>query len=184
MATVGLCSLFEQGCYPWLYGGEWIESLVQSMSYPGTIGGAVPISTIANRSAAGWRLYHHQQQTQVFEKDGERPRPRWSYVLLHFICDEHGYGTNAMHNGVVCFFTTAAIKTVKSSPSTSGSWSREKILSMCRTLDPIYHVLPHLHSHFVWLSALKSSLWFTINLSTFQLDFPHLATHPLRTKPW
>jgi len=52
-----------------------------------TIGGAVPISAIANTATSCWRLHHHQQQTQVLEKDGER-RARWSYVPLHFICDE------------------------------------------------------------------------------------------------
>ena len=30
-----------------------MESLAQSTSYPGTIGGAVPISTIANRATSG-----------------------------------------------------------------------------------------------------------------------------------
>ena len=30
----------------------------------------------------------------------------------------------------------------------------------------------------------KVKPWFTINLSTFQIDFPNSTTHPLRTKPW
>ena len=82
--------------YIYIYGGVWIESLAQSMSYPGTTGGAVPISTIANRATSP-RL-HHQQQNEGIQKDGER-RARWSYVPLHLVCDEHGYGTNTMHNG-------------------------------------------------------------------------------------
>ena len=51
IAIVGLCSLSE-GNYPWIYGGESIELLAQSMSYPGTIGDAVPISAIANRATS------------------------------------------------------------------------------------------------------------------------------------
>ena len=39
-----------------------------------------------------------------------------------------------------------------------------------------------------WVTVRKRShspkVKFTINLSTFQTDFPHSATHPLRTKPW
>ena len=38
-----------------------------------------------------------------------------------YICDEHGYGTNAMHNGAFSIlFLTAATTTVISSPSPSG----------------------------------------------------------------
>ena len=43
------------------------------MSYPGMIGGAVPISTIANRATSCWPLHHHQQQQQIIR---ERWRPK------------------------------------------------------------------------------------------------------------
>ena len=33
----------------------------------------------------------NNNKTQAFQKDGER-RARRSYVPLHFVCDEHGYG--------------------------------------------------------------------------------------------
>ena len=104
------------------------------MSYPCTIGGAVPISTIANGATSCWPLHHHQQQqqTQVFEKYGER-RARWSYVPLHFVCDEHGYGTNTMHNGALGCDDYGWKTTVKSSPSTFRSRPWEKISSMRRT---------------------------------------------------
>ena len=50
IAIVGLCSLSEQGNYLGYMAVN--ESLAQSMSYPGTIGGAVPISAIANRATS------------------------------------------------------------------------------------------------------------------------------------
>jgi len=36
------------------------------------IGGAVPISAIANRATSGSRLHHQQQQNKSIQKDGER----------------------------------------------------------------------------------------------------------------
>ena len=63
-----------------------MESLAQSMSYPGTIGGAVPISAIANRATSCRRLHHQQQQTQAFEKDGERKEQDEAMSL--YMCDE------------------------------------------------------------------------------------------------
>jgi len=65
------------------------------MSYPSTIGGAVPILTIANRATSCWRL-HHQQQTQAFRKMANKEQDEATFL---YICDERGYGTNAMHNG-------------------------------------------------------------------------------------
>ena len=127
-----------------------MESLAQSMSYPGTIGGAVPISTIANRATSGWPLHH--QQTQVFEKDGER-KARWSYVPLHlwwaWLWHKRDAQRRILHR-VVCFFLTAATTTVISSPSTSGWRSREKISSMHKVLDPIHC---RLHARSVCLST-------------------------------
>ena len=43
--------------YPSLHAGEKIGLLGRSMSHPGTLGGAVPISTSGNRNTSGWPLY-------------------------------------------------------------------------------------------------------------------------------
>ena len=55
-AIVRLCSTIGQlqlSVYTW----RWVNRFIGwSMSYPGTIGGAVPISTSSNR-ATGWPLY-------------------------------------------------------------------------------------------------------------------------------
>ena len=128
------------------------------MSYPNTIGGAVPISTSGNRATSGWPLHHQQQQqkTQAFEIDDER-RARWSYVPLYYVCDEHDYCTNILHC-VVCFFLTAATTIVTSSPLTSESQPREKISSMRRTKSPIPSPIHHMQARLVRLSTELSVL--------------------------
>ena len=55
------------------------------MSYPGTIGGAVSISTIANRATSCSRLHHHQQQTQAFRKMANEEQNEATSL---YICDE------------------------------------------------------------------------------------------------
>ena len=62
------------------------------------IGSAVPISTIANTATSGSRLHHQQQQqqTQAFRKMANEEQDE---AMSLYMCDEHGYGTNAMHNG-------------------------------------------------------------------------------------
>ena len=43
--------------YPSIHAGEKTGLLGRSMSQPGTLGGAVPISTSGNRNTSGWPLY-------------------------------------------------------------------------------------------------------------------------------
>ena len=47
----------DNGNYPSIHAGEKIGLLGRSMSYPGTLGGAVPISTSGNRNTSSWPLY-------------------------------------------------------------------------------------------------------------------------------
>ena len=52
-AIVRLCYSIGQLVYPSIHAGEKIGLLGRSMSYPGTLGGAVPISTSGNRNTSG-----------------------------------------------------------------------------------------------------------------------------------
>ena len=129
-----------------------MESLAQSMSYPGTIGGAVPISTRGNRATSCWRLHHQQQQTQAFEKDGER-RARWSYVPLHFLCDELVMAQTQCTTALLVAMTMEERCRRRSSPSTSGSRPREKISSMRRKESSIPSPIHRIQSRLVRLST-------------------------------
>jgi len=125
IAIVGLCSLSE-GNYPWIFGGEWIESLAQSVSYPGTIGGAVPISAIANRATSCWRLHHQQQQqTQAFRKMVNEEQDEATSLC---ICDELVMAQTRCTTPLLVVMIMEERRRRWSLPLTSGSRPREKNL--------------------------------------------------------
>ena len=62
------------------------------MSYPGTLGGAVPISTSSNREPPPADLFT-SPSASAFEKDGIQ-RARRSYISVHFVYGVHHNYTN------------------------------------------------------------------------------------------
>ena len=69
------------------------------------LGGAVPISTMANRATAGWRLHHQQQQqAQAFRKMANEEQDEATSL---YICDELVMAQTrctTAHSPSCCFF--------------------------------------------------------------------------------
>ena len=137
-------------------------------------GGAVPISTIANR-ATSCSSPTTTTNSGIREKRWTKNKMKlcpstfrlWGACLLH----KRDAQQCTLHR-VVYIFPTAATTTVISSPSTSGSRLREKISSTRRTQNPIHHVLHRLHAR---LAGLSTELSRGLNPT---------ASNPIRSNFW
>ena len=58
-----------------------------SMSYPGTLGGAVPISTSGKRVPSGWPLYVTSNNKLHRHSRKMAWRARQNYIFVHFVYD-------------------------------------------------------------------------------------------------
>jgi len=85
-----------------------METLAQSMSYRGTIGGAVPISTIANRATSGWRRHHHKQQQKLRHstKMANEEQYEATYLYMSFVMSmvSAQTGCTMVHSPSRCLF--------------------------------------------------------------------------------
>ena len=84
--------LFEYTC-------QWENRIIgQSMSHPGTIGGAVPISTSGNRATSGWPLYvtsnnklHRHSRKTAYEKRDEAATLYISFMVYMIITQTRSF---------------------------------------------------------------------------------------------
>ena len=77
------------------YTCRWENRIIgRSMSYPGTIGGAVPISTSGNRNTSSWPLYvtsNNKLQRHSIKMAYEE---RDEHIFVHFVYGVHDNYTN------------------------------------------------------------------------------------------
>ena len=112
----------------------------QSMSYPGTIGGALLISTSGNRGTSSWPLYAtsnnklpQHSRKMAYEEQDEATSLYISYMVYMII-------TQTRCTMALFLVVILEERRCQRCPSTSGSQPRERILTLAQNAksDPIW----------------------------------------------
>ena len=121
------------------YTCQWENQIIcRSMSYPGTIGGAVPISTYGNRATSGWPLYvtsniklPQHSRKMVYEEQGEATSLHISYMVYMIITQAR------CTRGPFLAVISEERRSRHCRPSTSSSWPREKNLAPLKNAQSV-----------------------------------------------
>ena len=119
-----------------------------SMSYPGTLGGAVPISTSGNRNTSGWPLYitsnnklHRHSRKMAYEVRDEATSLYISYMVFMIITQTR-CTMELFLSFSLSLFLAVISEERRHRPSTSSSRPRERNLSPAQNAksDPLEHI--------------------------------------------
>ena len=133
-ATVRLCYLIKQ-LQASEYTCRWENLIIgQSMSYPGTIGGAVPISTSCNRATSRWPLYFTSNNKLPLHSREAVYKERDEATSLYILYMVYMIFTQTRCTMALLFAVISEERHCRHRcPSTSGSRPREQNSSLHRT---------------------------------------------------